>query len=311
MNPRKLLPKRALALLAAGLVLWTAVFFLAGPSAVLIATVRGLNVFPLVLALSAAALAFRAAAWKLVLPKTVSLVAVLKATVAIGGTPVRLAVLKKKTGIADGAGSLVMDRAAASVSRIFSAVLGLLLGFLLVPGNGIVRATLAALAAAILIAAVALLRRPAFFSALVKILPAKLVSPALRGRMEEQDRFLNRFRSERGGAFYASLAIHGAVFGLFALEIFLIGRAIDAYFPGPLALGLAALISLLRFVFPLIPTALGALETAVALVLSLLFGAPFATLGVAILLVLRLRTLVWWILGFAVTGNPLKLLFGR
>jgi hypothetical protein len=107
------------------------------------------------------------------------------------------------------------------------------------------------------------------------------------------------------------LGIHLVVCGLSALEILAIGRAVDAEFPGFLALGLSALIPVLRLLVSFLPAAFGILEVAVALILALAFGLSLAPLGMAVVVVLRLKTLAWWLVGIAVTGNPMRLLFAR
>jgi hypothetical protein len=320
---RKVIPRKRLALLGLGAVIWLAVSLLAGMGAVFGAVAGGLKAFGTVLVLSAAALAFRAAAWKVALAsaslasqdasgKNASLLAALIGLVAVGGTPIRLAVLKKKTGIADGAGSVVMDEGIRTLAAMIFGVFGIFFGFLLTPGNGLVRGVmLIAAVGGLGYAVVASRRRRGFFSGLLLGLPKRFVSPAVRGRFDERDRFLRRFKDRNAGAFYASLMIHLVVFGLFALEILAIGTAIDAYFPEPLALGLAGLLLFLRPVFSSIPAAFGVLEAGIALILALTFGAPLASIGVAIVVVLRLRTLVKWLVGWAAAGNPVGLLFGR
>jgi hypothetical protein len=310
---KKIIPRKALAFLGLGVVLWLAVCFLAEPSAVFASAGRGLKAFGAVMVLSAAALAFRATAWKIALDrKETSLIAVLTAAMGLGGTPIQLALLKKKTGIADGAGSVVADQAVRSLAAMIFVGFGLFLGFLFVPGNALVRGLmLVAAVAGFGFVVISVKRRRGFFTAILGGLPVRLVSPAVRGRFEERDRFLRRFRSERSGSFFMSLLIHLVVFGLGALEILAVGRAIDAYFPGALALALAALIPAARLAFSFIPAAFGVLEGVVALILSLNFGAPLAPVGVAIVCALRLRTLVWWAVGFATAGNPAKILFAR
>ncbi|HSA58319.1 MAG TPA: lysylphosphatidylglycerol synthase domain-containing protein [bacterium] len=313
---KKLLPRRALAFLGMGVLLWLAVCLLAGPSAVFASIGGGLWAIGTVLALSAAALAFRSAAWKIALAQEgkarVPLTAVLVSFLGIGGTPVRLALLKKRAGVADGAGSVVTDQSVRSVAGLVFAGLGLFFGFLLVPGNGLVRGLMVIAALGGLGYAIAAARgRRGFFTALLEGVPTRILSPAVRGRFQERDRFLSRFRAARPAAFFTALLIHLAVFGLSALEIFAIGRAIDGYFPGALALGLAALIPVMRLGVSFVPAALGVLEGAVALVLALTFGLPLAPVGVAVVFVLRLRTLAWWLVGIAVTGNPMRLLFAR
>lgn len=313
---KKLLPRRALAFLGMGLLLWLAVCLLAGPSAVFAAIGGGLRAFGQVLALSAAALALRSAAWKIALAHEgkahVPLIAALVSLLGVGGTPVRLALLKKKAGVNDGAGSVVTDQAVRSVAGLVFIGLGLFFGFLLVPGNVLVRGLIVIAAlGGWCYAIVAARRRGGFFSALLGVVPPRIISPAVRGRFEERDRFLSRFRAARPAAFFTALLIHLAVFGLSALEIFAIGRAIDGYFPGALALGLAALIPVIRLGVSFVPAAWGVLEGAVALVLALTFGLPLAPVGVAVVFVLRLKTLAWGVVGLAVTGNPMRLLFAR
>jgi hypothetical protein len=238
------------------------------------------------------------------------LIGVLVSLLGVGGTPVRLALLKKKTGIADGAGSVAADQAVRSLAGLIFVGLGLFFGFLLVPGNGLIRGLmLIAAVGGLGYAAVAGRRRGGFFTGLLAGFP--FFSPAVRGRFEERDRFLRRFRAEAPASFYTALLIHLSVFGLSALEILAIGRSIDAYFPGALSLGLAALIPIVRFGASFMPAALGVLEGILALLLALTFGLPLAPLGVAVVLVLRLKTLAWWIVGLVVTGNPMRLLFGR
>lgn len=313
---KKLLPRKALAFLAAGLLLWLAVCFLTGFGSVFALTGAGLRAFGTVMVLSAAAMAFRAAAWKIALAHegrpNASLAAVLMSVLGVGGTPVRLALLRKKTGIADGAGSVVTDQAVRSLAVLIFTGLGLFFGFLFVPGDVFVRGfMLIASVAGVGYAVIAARRRGGFFSALLCGLPVWLVSPAVRGRFEERDRFLSRFRAARSASFYTALGIHLVVLGVSALEIFVVGRAIDAEFPGALALGLSALIPAIRLGAPFMPAALGVLEGFLALVLTLIFGLPLGPVGVAIVFVLRLRTLAWWLVGIAVTGNPMRLLFGR
>jgi hypothetical protein len=313
---KKLLPRKSLALLGLGVFVWLAIFFLAGPSSVLHLTAEGLKAFGSVMALSAAAVAFRAAAWKIALAqegkRNVALISVLMAVLGVGGTPVRLAILKKKAGIADGAGSVATDQAVRSLAGLIFTGLGLFFGFLMIPGNGLVRGLmLLAAAGGWGYAVVAARRRGGFLSALVAGLPSRLISPAVRGRFEERDRFFNRFRSARPGPFYTALGIHLVVFGLSTLEILVIGRAVDSEFPGFLALALSALIPAIRLLVSFLPAAFGVLEGAVALILTLAFGPPLAPLGVAVVVVLRLKTLVWWVVGIAVTGNPMRLLFSR
>jgi hypothetical protein len=319
MNPKKLLKWKMLFRPSIGLAVLALVILFSGPSEVLTLMGRGLWAFGTVIVLSAAALAFRAAAWKIALTQNskdgkmqASLLATLVALLAVGGTPIRLALLKKKAGIADGAGSVVADQAVRALAAMIFAGLGLLFGFLFAPGDFIVRGFLIVVAAGGLgYLVVSLKRRQGFFASLLGGLPKRFVSPAVRGKYEERDRYFQRFRAQNPGGFYTSLVIHLVVFGLFALEILAVGTAIDAGFPGALGLGLAGLILIFRYLFSKIPASLGVLEGGVALVLALTFGAPLAALGTAVVLILRLRTLAWWCVGFAAAGNPLKILFGK
>lgn len=316
MNPKKLIHRRTLVRWATGLALLILAFILSGPLPVLSATGRGLGAFGTLIGLSAAALAFRACAWKMTLAqegrKNASLSAVLIALLAVGGTPIRLGVLRKRTGIPDAAGSVVTDEAVRALAAMIFAVAGLFLGFLLVPGNILMRGLMlvAAVGGAVYILACTR-RRKGFFSVCLATWPKRFVSPAVRGKMEERDRFLSKFRAENRGAFSTVLFLHLVVLLLFALQILAVGKAIDPYFPGALSLGLAALFVLLRSAFCSLPAAFGVLEAGVALVLALTFGIPLAADGIAVVWVLRLLTLVWWLAGFAAAGNPVKILLGK
>ncbi|HEX5035762.1 MAG TPA: lysylphosphatidylglycerol synthase domain-containing protein [bacterium] len=316
MNPKKLIHRRALVRWAIGLALLILAFVLSGPLPVFSAMGRGLGAFGTLIGLSAAALAFRACAWKMALAqegrKNASLSAALIALTAVGGIPIRLGVLRKRTGIPDAAGSIVTDEAVRALAGVIFAVAGLFLGFLLVPGNILMRGLMlvAAIGGAVYFL-VCTRRRKGFFTACLAAWPKRFVSPAVRGKMEERDRFLSKFRAENRGAFFTVLFIHLVVLLLFALQILVVGKTIDAYFPGVLSLGLAALIVLLRSAFSSLPAAFGVLEAGVALVLAMTFGVPLAAVGVAAVWVLRLLTLVWWVVGFAAAGNPVKILLGK
>ena len=320
---KKAVSARVLFALGAGAALWISAFLISGPVASSEALGRGLKAFGMLLGISAAALAFRAAAWKIALSafgyKNMPLASILVAAVSVGGTPVKLALLKKKTGIADGAGSIAADRSVASLAVLLFAGAGLFCGFLFTPGNIVVRGLMLIFAVGGLGFVVAVTRgrgwkAEGFFTSILKGLRGlarRLLSPAVRGRFEERDRFLSAYRRNNLGAFRVSLLIHLTVLGLGALEIFVVGRAIDPYFPAPLSLALAAAIPVFRAAFFFVPASFGFLEAAVAGVVGLTFGAPLIPVGVAIVILLRLRTLAWWGIGLAAAGNPAKILFGR
>lgn len=317
MNLKKLIGARLVIRWTAGLAVFILAIVLSGPADVLYATGKGLKAFGTVFGLSAASLVFRAAAWKTALAfegrKNAPFASVLKALTAVGGTPVRLAALKKMTGIADGAGSVVADEAVRSLAGMVFAGISLFLGFLFAPGNMVMRGMMliAAVGGFGYVVIFSKRTRKGLFASCLAGLPDRLAPPSLRGKLEERDRFLTRFRARNRSGFYASFVIHLVGFLFVSLEILAVGKSIDAYFPGALSLGLAALAMILRVCFSSLPAAFGVLEAGVASVLALTFGAPLAAVGVAVVLVLRIVTVAWSAIGFAAAGNPVKLLFGK
>lgn len=320
---KKAVSPRILLAMGLGTVLWISVFFLSGPSELFVALSGGITSFGMVLGLSAAALAFRATAWKIALSalghRGATLASVLSASLGFGGTPIKLALLRKKTGINDGAGSIALDRSVEAFTALIFTGSGLFLGFLLTPGNALVRGLMLILAVGgfgyvVIVTQRGKRKRRGFFTSLPDgggRLARRILSPAVRGRFEERDRFFSWLRLCHSASFQASLLIHLTAFGLSALEVLAIGRAIDPYFPPALALALPAAMLVFRAVFFFVPAALGFLEATVAGVVGLTFGVSLIPVGVAIVILLRLRTLAWWGIGLAVTGNPVRMLFGR
>lgn len=317
---KKAVSSRTLVALGVGASLWIAVFIFSGPTEILTASTSGLKSFGIVMGLSAAAIAFRATAWKIELGvlghRQVPLVAVLKASLAVGGAPVQLALLRSTAGVLSGAGSIALDRAVGALAALIFTGLGLFWGFLLTPGHSGIRGLMLIVAVSGFGYLIIMRKRWArlgFFTSLLKggePVTRRILSPAVWGRFDERDRFLNSFRKQHRGAYRMCLFIHLVILILGALEVLAIGRAIDDYFPPALSLALPASICLFRTLFYFAPAAFGFLEAALAAVLGLTFGTPLIPVGVAIVLLLRLKTLTWWVIGLS-NGNPAQILFGR
>lgn len=151
---------------------------------------------------------------------------------------------------------------------------------------------------------------PLFF--LLKILPIReKLSPALQGRLEERERHLKRFSSERRSAFCGSLFIYLLVALLAVAEIYVIGSSLLPDFCPGLALLMALAAPVVRLVFCFIPGAFGALEAAFAFIACSALGHPAGAAGLAVMLVLRLRTFFWAVIGLALVGNPFGMFFGK
>ena len=147
---------------------------------------------------------------------------------------------------------------------------------------------------------------------LLKILPIrKKLSPALQGRLEERERHLQPFSSERRSAFCGSLFIYLLVALLAVAEIYVIGSSLLPDFCPGLALLMAAAAPVIRLVFCFIPGAFGALEAAFAFIAGAALGHPAGVVGLAVMLVLRLRTFFWAVIGLALVGNPFGMFFGK
>jgi len=132
-------------------------------------------------------------------------------------------------------------------------------------------------------------------------------SPAIRGRLEE-GRLLLRSAWSRSPARF-SISLGCQIVGLLCqvVEVYLAGRVVFPDFTVSHALLFSAAGLVVNSLFRFLPDGIGLLEGGFALLAVSLFGGGSTAGAVALGLVRKIRGFIWYLIGWAVVGSPVRL----
>jgi len=225
----------------------------------------------------------------------------------IGGDPLRIYLLKRNFPVAEGAASVVVDRTLHSAATLIVILLGIIVSFLTfhhLPANIKYGVPIALIVSMGFILFVLAHQRRGFFGLMLNLCKRigikKEFSEKTINRFTELDSHIIDFYRANHRGFLIALLYHitGRLLGI--AEIYVIGKAASGEFTFFAALVLTALAPMVNAVFAFIPGALGVLEGAYSGVLYLMNLDP--SIGIAIQVAKRIRSLFWILLGLFFLG---------
>ena len=220
-------------------------------------------------------------------------------TASVGGEPLKAYLLRPYVPLAEGLGSVVVDKTTVVAGQLLLLLAGLCLGATVLPTSHPLMLTMGLLLAVQIVAVSGfiLVQMLGIFGGSGRILGRMGRGPTERYQsgLNAMDRWLSRFYREHRGPLLASTLLHAAAWATGGIEIYLVLVFLGADASVMTALILEAFGAAIKFATFMIPASLGALEGGYVAVFSAL-GLGGA-LGLSYTLIRRLREVTWVVLG--------------
>jgi uncharacterized protein (TIRG00374 family) len=222
-------------------------------------------------------------------------------TASVGGEPVKAYLLRPGVPLPDGLASVVVDKTTVVLGQTILLLVGVIVGWLLVPTPSGLLVTMVGLLV------VEILAVSGFVAVQLhgvagrggRLLARFGVGPGAdhQAKLEGIDRTVRALYRERTRRLAVSVLWHFAAFALGAIEIYLVVRFLAIPISLPVAFTIEAFSTGVKFISFMVPASLGVLEGG-----NVAFFAAFGLGGAAGLtytLVRRLREITWAAVGFA------------
>jgi len=220
-------------------------------------------------------------------------------TASVGGEPLKAYLLRPYVPLAEGLGSVVVDKTAVVAGQGLLLLVGLPLSATILPLSHPLMLAMGALLAVEIVAVsgFVLVQMLGVFGGGGRALGRMGMGPVERYQrgLNAVDRWLARFYRQRPGCLLASALLHGGAWATGALEIYLVLVFLGADASLVTALVIEAFGAAIKFVSFMIPASLGALEGGYVAI----FGAVGlgGAMGLSYTLIRRVREAIWAAIG--------------